>query len=108
MTSTSDLNVPNVGQVKAPSPSRSPFLTVRDVVEPPKGAAGLSTAVQTSLSILKDVLEAVDTLPCVKYIAGVGVKILEITDVCITNVFKESTIIYDSIFHRNCKITKSR
>ena len=41
--------------------------------------------VQTSLAVLKDILEAVDTLPCVKYVAGVGVKILEITDVGISS-----------------------
>jgi hypothetical protein len=34
-----------------------------------------------ALSSLKDVLEAVNTLPCVKYIASIAIKILEVIDV---------------------------
>jgi hypothetical protein len=40
-----------------------------------------SANVSLALSGLKDVLEAVDTLPCVKYIASVAIKILEVIDV---------------------------
>lgn len=42
---------------------------------------GLSIVASAALDALKDVLDAADTLSCVKYIAGVGVKILESMEV---------------------------
>ncbi|GJE95732.1 RICIN domain-containing protein [Phanerochaete sordida] len=61
------------------TPASRSFASVHDVIgETP--APGLATAAKLSLDALKDILEAVDTLPCVKYIAGVGVKILNLTD----------------------------
>lgn len=39
------------------------------------------SALYVSLSILKDVLESTETLPCVKYVASVGVKIIEVAEV---------------------------
>lgn len=39
------------------------------------------SALYVPLSILKDVLESTETLPCVKYVASVGVKIIEVAEV---------------------------
>lgn len=65
-----------------PAPTDSAgFLTVQDSVGSPTATPGFKAGAQLGLQALKDVLEAVDTLPCVKYIAGVGVKILEVVDV---------------------------
>jgi hypothetical protein len=73
---------PNLSSLRLTSTStEQSFSTVHDVIERPKGA-GLSSTVQTSLEVLKDILEAVDTLPCVKYVAGIAIKILEVTGVC--------------------------
>lgn len=37
-----------------------------------------------SLSLVKSILDATDTLPCVKYVASVGVTIIEVVQVCRT------------------------
>ena len=80
-TSSSSSGVPSiqVSESKTPLADQS-LLTVQDVVERP-ASAGIASSIKLSLEVLKDVLEAVDTLPCVKYIAGVGIKILETADV---------------------------
>lgn len=70
--------------IRSGAPSSQAFASVHDVIgETP--APGLATAAKLSLDALKDILEAVDTLPCVKYIAGVGIKILDLTDELQTN-----------------------
>ncbi|GJE91827.1 hypothetical protein PsYK624_079780 [Phanerochaete sordida] len=57
--------------------SRAPLSLVAD--SPSRSETALSVTAAT-LSTLKDVLEALDTLPCVKYIASIGLKILETVD----------------------------
>lgn len=46
-----------------------------------------ASALYVPLSLLKDVLESTETLPCVKYVASVGVKIIEIAEVRLPLVF---------------------
>jgi hypothetical protein len=58
------------------SPSHPSHLTIGAHIE-----RNSSANVSLVLSGLKDVLEAVDTLPCVKYIASIAIKILEVIDV---------------------------
>ena len=57
------------------------FSTLQDYISPSSASDYALSATGAALDALKDILEAVDTLPCVKYIAGVGVKILETLDV---------------------------
>ena len=61
--------------------SEASLSSVRDAVNTPSGSAGLGTGMKVALDILKNILEGADTLPCVTYVAGIGVKILEIIDV---------------------------
>lgn len=57
------------------------FPSVHDAISTP-GASDYGLSVTSAaLDALKDILEALDTLPCVKYIASVGVKILKVIDV---------------------------
>lgn len=65
----------------APSSAGHSFASLSDLVGSSGGSDTLVSAASTALEALKDILDAADTLPCIKYIAGVGVKILEIIDV---------------------------
>ena len=73
-------NRPPSRPLSASSPS-SGFSSVSDVVSSSSPSDLVLSGTSAALDALKNVLEAVDTLPCVKYIASVGVKILEIVDV---------------------------
>ena len=60
------------------------FSTVSDAVSSPRGSSTLVSASVTSLDTLQtlqDVFQAVNTLPCIKYIAGIGLKIVQIIQV---------------------------
>ena len=63
--------------------STSALLTVDDALgkNSHEGTIKISSTAGAALDVLKDILEGFDTLPCVKYIAGIGVKILQIVDV---------------------------
>ena len=65
----------------APFQPTSSFSSLHDYFSPNSTSDYVLSATGAALDALKDILEAVDTLPCVKYIAGVGVKILETLDV---------------------------
>ena len=75
------LQHPSVPVASRPSSSLGANSTLRE--SPNRSDAALSAAV-AAMDALKDVLEAFDTLPCVKYIASIGVKILQTVDVCDT------------------------
>lgn len=75
-----------------PSPRPSPlygssgsrlarFSSVNDAVSTPGASDSVLRVTSAALGGLKDIMEALNTLPCVKYIASVAVKILEIIDV---------------------------
>lgn len=53
------------------------FSTVSDAVTSPKGSAVLSVSVG-ALDALQNVLESVNTLPCIKYIRGISIKLVQI------------------------------
>lgn len=75
---------PDPKSPKSPNTSRgTSFSSLRDILPSSKDRTGgaISSTTSAALGALKDVLEAVDQLPCVKYIASVGVKVLEIIDV---------------------------
>ncbi|KIM83375.1 hypothetical protein PILCRDRAFT_7302 [Piloderma croceum F 1598] len=62
-------------KVPSSSPSNSPSHPIGAHIK-----RNSSANVSLALSGLKDVLEAVNTVPCVKYIASVAIKILEVID----------------------------
>ena len=88
------------------SPSSKSFSSVQDIIGEPL-APGLATAAKLSLDALRDLLEATDALPCVKYIAGIGIKILDIADV--RHVFSSFLQLTSSFrLCRKYKLTKKR
>lgn len=96
-------NSPSSAADSSDSPGSVSFSSVYDVV-PESAGSSLATATKLSLVALKDILEAVDSLPCVKYIAGVGIKILDITDVSPTVVL---VVIFGlSKMYRRCRVTR--
>ncbi|GJE99857.1 hypothetical protein PsYK624_161310 [Phanerochaete sordida] len=62
---------------RPPTTPRTPLSLLDDSPSSSDTALSLTAA---ALDALKDVLEALDTLPCVKYIASIGLKILETVD----------------------------
>ncbi|KIP05975.1 hypothetical protein PHLGIDRAFT_480310 [Phlebiopsis gigantea 11061_1 CR5-6] len=55
------------------------FSTVGDAVTSPKGSSGILLPVSLGgLDALQNVLESVNTLPCIKYITGITIKLLQI------------------------------
>lgn len=61
---------PRVGQT---------FSTVSEAVVAPKGSSALLLPVSLGgLDVLQNVFESVNTLPCIKYIAGISIKLLQI------------------------------
>lgn len=52
------------------------------------GSSSLGNA-STGLEVLKSVLEAIDTLPFVKYLASVGIQLLQYVIVCSSGSLKE-------------------
>lgn len=64
-----------------PSFSQS-FSSVSDALTSPRGSSTALSMSVHGLDALQDVFEAVNTLPCIKYIAGISIKVLEIIQVC--------------------------
>lgn len=82
MSTTFKQNNPPQADEFSPHSATPALLTVNDAIgTSPNGSLGLTSTAGAALDILKNILDGMDTLPCVKYVAGVGVKILEIVDV---------------------------
>ena len=57
------------------------FSTVKDALASSSADSVVIPASRAVLGALQDIFEAVNTLPCIKYVAGVSIKILQIIEV---------------------------
>ena len=64
-----------------PLASRPRAVSAPNGSETPNTYASAANGTIVALDALQDLLEALDMLPCVKYVAGVVVKILQVIDV---------------------------
>lgn len=65
---------------QSPSGIQSPLAIAMSDGQSPGDVASSGTV--AVLNSLQDLLDALDTLPCIKYVAGIAVKILQTIDVC--------------------------